>query len=292
MILLDGNQLSKTIRKEISDKVRNFCQTDIRPPHLAAVLLGDNPASEAYVRNKIKACEEVGFASTLIKKPASTTEEELLEIIYKLNTDNQIDGYIVQLPLPRHINEDHVNLAISPEKDVDGFHPNNFGRMALGLPAFHPATPAGIMMMLDRYGIETEGKHCVVLGRSNIVGTPISLLMSKKTKPGNATVSIVHSRSENLIGFTRSADILIAALGIPFFVKEDMVKSGVVVIDVGINRIQDPSAPKGSRLVGDVDFDGVSRKASAITPVPGGVGPMTITALISNTWDAYKRKQF
>lgn len=289
MILLDGNQLSKTIRKEISDKVRNFCQTDIRPPHLAAVLLGDNPASEAYVRNKIKACEEVGFASTLIKKPASTTEEELLEIIYKLNTDNQIDGYIVQLPLPRHINEDHVNLAINPEKDVDGFHPNNFGRMALGITAYHPATPAGIMMMFDRYQISTEGKHCVVLGRSNIVGTPISLLMSKKTKPGNATVTIAHSRTENLKEICLSADIIIAALGIPFFVKADMVKPNAVIIDVGINKIEDASNPRGYRLVGDVDFEQVKNKVSAITPVPGGVGPMTITALIENTWKAYSK---
>jgi methylenetetrahydrofolate dehydrogenase (NADP+)/methenyltetrahydrofolate cyclohydrolase len=265
----------------------DYCRNEFRPPHLAAVLVGNNPASQAYVKNKIKACEEVGFASTLIKKPDTISQSELLELIHELNQNKELDGYIVQLPLPRHIDEHEVNIAIDPLKDVDGFHPNNFGRMALGLPALKPATPKGIMMMFERYGIETEGKHCVVLGRSNIVGTPISLLMSKKTRPGNATVTMAHSKTHDLPGLCRSADIIIAALGIPLFVKEDMVKEGAVVIDVGINKIQDSNHPKGHRLVGDVDFERVSPKCSAITPVPGGVGPMTITALIDNTWEAF-----
>lgn len=213
----------------------------------------------------------------------------MIELIQGLNQNKDIDGYIVQLPLPRHINEEEINLAIDPAKDVDGFHPNNFGRMALGMPTFLPATPKGIMMMLDRYQVDTEGKHCVVLGRSNIVGTPISLLMSKKTKPGNATVTIAHSRSKNIKDLTLTADIIIVALGIPRFLKSDMVKPGTVVIDVGINKIEDPNHPKGYRLVGDVDFDEVSPLCSAITPVPGGVGPMTITALLDNTWKAFKK---
>lgn len=291
MILLDGNKLSTVIRKEIAIRVIDFCGKDLRPPHLAAVLIGDNPASQAYVRNKIKACEEVGFASTLIKKSESTTQAELLEIVHGLNSDPLLDGYIVQLPLPRHINEEEINLAIDPSKDVDGFHPNNFGRMALGMPSFLPATPLGIMMMLERYQIQTDGKHCVVLGRSNIVGTPIALLMSKKSKPGNATVTIAHSRTQNLKELTQSAQIIIAALGIPHFLKEDMVSQGVCVIDVGINKVEDPTNSKGYKLVGDVDFDNVKHKCSAITPVPGGVGPMTITALLENTWRAFKEKK-
>ncbi|MDQ3140921.1 MAG: bifunctional 5,10-methylenetetrahydrofolate dehydrogenase/5,10-methenyltetrahydrofolate cyclohydrolase [Bacteroidota bacterium] len=289
MLVLDGNQLSTVLRKEISDKVRQFCGIDTRPPHLAAVLVGDNPASQAYVRNKIRACEEVGYASTLIKKSANINQEDLLDIIKSLNDDPTIDGYIVQLPLPRHIDEEIINVAIAPEKDVDGFHPNNFGRMALGIPAFHPATPMGIMTMLDRYKIETEGKHCLVLGRSNIVGTPIALLMSKKTHPGNATVTIAHSRSHQLVEMCRNADIIIAALGIPKFLKRDMVKPGVVVIDVGINKVEDPQSPKGYKLVGDVDFEGLATVASAMSPVPGGVGPMTITSLLENTWKAYSK---
>ncbi len=287
MKLLDGVYLSGLIRREIAGRVMDYCRNEFRPPHLAAVLVGNNPASQAYVKNKIKACEEVGFASTLIKKPDTISQSELLELIHELNQNKELDGYIVQLPLPRHIDEHEVNIAIDPSKDVDGFHPNNFGRMALGLPALKPATPKGIMMMFERYGIETEGKHCVVLGRSNIVGTPISLLMSKKTRPGNATVTMAHSKTHDLPGLCRSADIIIAALGIPLFVKEDMVREGAVVIDVGINKIQDSNHPKGHRLVGDVDFDRVSPKCAAITPVPGGVGPMTITALIDNTWEAF-----
>ncbi len=287
MILLDGNKLSALIRKEMSINVMDYCGKNLKPPHLAAVLVGNNPASQAYVRNKIKACEEVGFASSLIKMPDSISQNELLDIVKELNQNPEVNGYIVQLPLPRHINEEEINLAINPTKDVDGFHPNNFGRMALGMPGFLPATPMGIMMMLDRYQIPTDGTHCVVLGRSNIVGTPIALLMSKKTKPGNATVTIAHSRTQHLAELTRSAQIIIAALGIPHFVKEDMVSPGTVIIDVGINKIEDPSHPKGYRLVGDVDFEKVKHKCSAITPVPGGVGPMTITALLQNTWKAY-----
>lgn len=290
MVLLDGNKLSAIIRKEIAARVIDYCGKELRPPHLAAILVGNNPASQAYVRNKIKACEEVGFASTLIKRPETITQVELIELVRELNINDEIDGYIVQLPLPRHINEEEVNLVIDPSKDVDGFHPNNFGRMALGLPSFLPATPMGIMIMLERYQIQTDGKHCVVLGRSNIVGTPIALLMSKKTKPGNATVTIAHSRTENIAELTRSAQIIIAALGIPFFIKEDMVSQGAVIIDVGINKIEDASNPKGYRLVGDVDFEKVKNKCSAITPVPGGVGPMTITALLENTWKAFKNK--
>lgn len=291
MILLDGNKLSEIIRKEIAIRVIDFCGKDHRPPHLAAVLVGNNPASQAYVRNKIKACEEVGFASTLIKKPETISQSELLNLIDSINEDPLIDGYIVQLPVPRHIDEVEINLRIDPNKDVDGFHPNNFGRMALGLSSFLPATPMGIMMMLDRYQIPTDGKHCVVLGRSNIVGTPITLLMSKKSKPGNATVTIAHSRTQNLSQITRSADIIIAALGIPYFVKADMVSDGVCIIDVGINRIDDANSSKGYRLVGDVDFENVKHKCSAISPVPGGVGPMTITALLENTWKAFREKK-
>ncbi|MEP7196806.1 MAG: bifunctional 5,10-methylenetetrahydrofolate dehydrogenase/5,10-methenyltetrahydrofolate cyclohydrolase [Saprospiraceae bacterium] len=289
MILLDGNHLSTIIRKEIALRVIDFCGKEFRPPHLAAVLVGKNPASQAYVRNKIKACEEVGFASSLIKKNETVTQQELLEIIDDLNKNPEIDGYIVQLPLPRHINEEVINLAIDPAKDVDGFHPNNFGRMALGMPSFVPATPMGIMLLLDRYEIPTDGKHCVVLGRSNIVGTPIALLMSKKTKPGNATVTIAHSRTNNLADLTRSAQIIVAALGIPHFLKEEMVSPGTVIIDVGINKVDDANSTKGYKLVGDVDFERVSPKCSAITPVPGGVGPMTITALLENTWKAFRK---
>lgn len=290
MLILDGNKLSGLIRKEIQDKVRLFCQNDVRPPHLAAVLIGDNPASQTYVRNKIKACDEVGFASTLIKKPSTTSQEELLYVIKSLNEDPEIDGYIVQLPLPRHIDEHVINLAIDPLKDVDGFHPYNFGKMALGLPALLPATPMGIMMMLDRYQIDTEGKHCVVLGRSNIVGTPISLLLSKKSKPGNATVTIAHSKTKNLKELCLQADIIVAALGIPEFLTGDMVREGAVIIDVGINRIEDANSAKGYRLVGDVNFQQVAPKVSAISPVPGGVGPMTITALMENTWRTFSKK--
>jgi methylenetetrahydrofolate dehydrogenase (NADP+)/methenyltetrahydrofolate cyclohydrolase len=290
MILLDGNYISSLIRAELAELVSPLKEAGKRPPHLAAVLIGDNPASQSYVKNKIRACEEVGYTSTLIHKPVEISESELLEIVKDLNANPEIDGYIVQLPLPRHIDEHSINLAIDPAKDVDGFHPYNFGKMALGLPSFHPATPMGIMMLLERYQIDTDGKHCVVLGRSNIVGTPIALLMSKKSKPGNATVTIAHSRTKNLKEMCLEADIIIAALGIPLFVKADMVKEGAIIIDVGINKLTDTETKRGYRLVGDVDFKTVAPKAYAITPVPGGVGPMTITALMKNTWQAYSLK--
>jgi len=286
--LLDGRALSKQIKLEIAKEVdlRKAAGKDI--PHLAAVLVGENPASESYVRNKVRSCEEVGFESTLIRKDESITEEELLCIIDNLNANDDVNGFIVQLPLPRHIDPEKVTLRIDPKKDVDGFHPNNFGKMAQGLDCFLPATPYGILLLLERAGIETNGKHIVVMGRSNIVGTPISILLSRKSNVGNATVSLTHSRTKNLEEFTRKADIIIAALGIPEFLKADMVKEGVVIVDVGINRIDDPSKKRGYRLVGDVDFEGVSAKASHMTPVPGGVGPMTVTALMLNTLKAVK----
>lgn len=286
--LIDGKKLANTIKEEIAIDVKKLRGNGGKIPHLAAVLVGEDAASQVYVRNKVRSCEQVGFESTLIRKDSSTTEEELLEIVEELNNDPDIDGFIVQLPLPKHINEEKVTLAINPKKDVDGFHPANFGRMAQGLPAYLPATPFGIMQMLDRYNIEVEGKECVVLGRSNIVGTPISILLSRKARPGNATVSLCHSRTKDLKAHTLRADIIIAAIGIPEFVKGDMVKDGVVIIDVGINRVDDATAKRGYRLKGDVAFDEVAPKASFITPVPGGVGPMTVTSLLMNTLKACK----
>ena len=290
MNIIDGKKLAETIKLEIAEDVKKILQEGKRPPHLAAVLVGDNPASQVYVRNKVRSCEQVGFKSTLIRKEADISEKELLEIVEELNENPEIDGFIVQLPLPKHINEEEITLAIDPKKDVDGFHPANFGRMAQGLPAYLPATPFGIMQMLDRYDIEVEGKECVVLGRSNIVGTPISILLSRKARPGNATVVLCHSRTKDLITHTRRADIIIAALGIPQFLKADMVKEGVVIIDVGINRIEDATRKKGSRLVGDVQYNEVAAKAKYITPVPGGVGPMTVTSLLMNTLKANRKE--
>ena len=290
MNIIDGKKLAETIKLEIAEDVKKILQEGKRPPHLAAVLVGDNPASQVYVRNKVRSCEQVGFKSTLIRKEADISEKKLLEIVEELNENPEIDGFIVQLPLPKHINEEEITLAIDPKKDVDGFHPANFGRMAQGLPAYLPATPFGIMQMLDRYDIEVEGKECVVLGRSNIVGTPISILLSRKARPGNATVVLCHSRTKDLITHTRRADIIIAALGIPQFLKADMVKEGVVIIDVGINRIEDATRKKGSRLVGDVQYDEVAAKAKYITPVPGGVGPMTVTSLLMNTLKANRKE--
>jgi len=286
--LLDGRALSKQIKSEIAKEVDFLKATGKDIPHLAAVLVGENPASESYVRNKVRSCEEVGFESTLIRKDESITEDELLSIIDNLNANDDVNGFIVQLPLPRHIDPIKVTLRIDPKKDVDGFHPNNFGKMAQGLDCFLPATPYGILLLLERAGIETNGKHIVVMGRSNIVGTPISILLSRKSNVGNATVSLTHSRTKNLEEFTKKADIIIAALGIPEFLKADMVKEGVVIVDVGINRVEDATKKKGYRLVGDVDFAGVSTKASYMTPVPGGVGPMTVTALMLNTLKAVK----
>lgn len=287
MQLLDGKVLSSKIKSEIKGAVKEIVKRGDRPPHLAAVLVGDNPASRAYVGNKVRSCEEVGFKSTLIHRSADVSQEEILEIVKQLNDDAGIDGFIVQLPLPKHINEEAITLAIDPRKDVDGFHPLNFGRMAQGLSAFLPATPYGILLLLERNGIETSGQHVVVVGRSNIVGTPISILMSRKGKNGDATVTLTHSRTRDLKSITLQADIIIAAIGIPNFITADMVRDGVTVIDVGINRVEAPERKSGSRLVGDVDFDAIAPKSLAITPVPGGVGPMTVTALMLNTLASY-----
>ena len=286
--IIDGKLLSQTIKKEIAVEVAELKAAGGKIPHLAAVLVGADPASKVYVRNKVQSCEEVGFESTLIRKDDSITEAELLEIIAELNADDDIDGFIVQLPLPKHINEEKVTLAIDPRKDVDGFHPMNFGRMAQGLPSYLPATPFGILQMLDRYNIEVEGKHCVVLGRSNIVGTPISILLSRKASPGNATVVLCHSRTKNIKNYLLEADIIVAAIGRANFVTADMVKDGAVIIDVGINRVEDASRKRGYRLAGDVDYENVAPKCKLITPVPGGVGPMTVTSLLMNTLKSCK----
>ena len=290
MQLLDGKLLSENIKAEIAAEVEIIRQKGGKTPHLAAVLVGENPASQVYVSSKIKSCEQVGFKSTLVQRNADITEAELLEIVKGLNNDPDVDGFIVQLPLPKHINEEKITLAIDHRKDVDGFHPVNFGRMAQGMPAFLPATPFGIMEMIRRYNIETAGKHCVVLGRSNIVGTPMSLLLSRKGYPCDCTVTLTHSRTRDLPAEVRRADIVVAAIGIPQFVKGDWVKEGAVVIDVGINRIPDATKKSGSRLVGDVDFDEVAPKCSHITPVPGGVGLMTVTALLLNTLKACRKE--
>lgn len=288
MILLDGKKISSEIKVEIASEVKAIINSGKNAPHLVAVLVGDNPASETYVNAKIKACSEVGFQSSLVKLPATVTEKELLKEIEKLNNDIGVTGFIVQLPLPKHIDENKVLLAVAPEKDVDGFHPFNFGKMALNLPSFLPATPYGIIQILNRYKIETAGKHCVVIGRSNIVGMPISILLARNAYPGNCTVTIAHSRTKNLKELTLKADILIAAIGKPEFVTADMVKEGAVVIDVGINRVEDKTKKSGFRLTGDVKYDEVSSKCSAITPVPGGIGPMTIVSLLKNTLLAAK----
>ena len=283
MAILDGKQLAQTIKAELRTEVESIQKQGGKIPHLVAVLVGENPASQAYVRNKVRSCEEVGFQSTLIHRPADISEKELLEIVEQLNHDSSVDGFIVQLPLPKHIDEHKITLAIEPRKDVDGFHPVNFGRMAQGLPCYLPATPMGILEILRRYDIPTAGKEVVVLGRSNIVGTPISVLLSRKGYPGDATVTMCHSRTTDLKAHTLQADIIIAAIGVPEFVKGDMVKEGAVVIDVGINRVEDPTSKTGYKLVGDVDYAAVAPKASWITPVPGGVGQLTVVALLINT---------
>ena len=287
MELLDGKKTSTLVQEAIAEEVREIVAQGQRPPHLVAILVGDNGASMTYVNNKVTACERVGFASSVVNLPENVSQEDLLKEIEKLNEDKGIDGFIVQLPLPKHINEQEVLLAINPDKDADGFHPTNFGRMALGLEAFIPATPYGILELLSQYKIPTDGKNVVVIGRSDIVGRPISILLSQK--PWNATVILTHSRTQNLAELTQKADIIIAALGIPNFLKAEMVKEGAVIIDVGITRVKDASAKKGFRIVGDVDFEHVKNKASYITPVPGGVGPMTIAMLMKNTLNAYKR---
>ena len=290
MELLDGKLCSEQIRREIKEEVDTIKTSGKRPPHLAAILVGDDGASQNYVSMKVKDCEEVGFDSTLIQFDVNVSEEELLNKIPELNADNTIDGFIVQLPLPDHIDDNKVILAIDPKKDVDGFCPENIGKLCLGLPTFVSATPNGIMELLRRYQIKTEGKHCVVLGRSNIVGTPIAILMSRNNDTGNATVTIAHSRTKNLKEICRSADILIVAIGKTKFVTADMVKEGAVVIDVGQTRVPDKSRESGFRNVGDVDFDTVKDKCSFITYVTGGVGPMTRASLLQNTLIANQRR--
>ncbi len=283
MTILDGKKTSNQIKEEIAAQVAQMKANGQRPPHLAAVLVGNDGASLTYVGSKVRSCEKIGFKSTLIHLPESTSEAELLSQIVSLNNDNNLDGYIVQLPLPKHINEEKILLAVDPKKDVDGFHPTNFGRMALEMETFIPATPFGIMELLKRYEVETQGKHTVVIGRSHIVGRPMSILMSRKGNPGNSTVTLTHSRTQDIEKFTREADIIISALGIPNFLKADMVKQGAVVIDVGITRVPSEHHPKGYQIVGDVDYEAVKDKTSFITPVPGGVGPMTIAMLLKNT---------
>ena len=288
MQILDGKKTSEDIKKEIAAEVQQMKANGEKVPHLAAVIVGTNGASLTYVGSKVRSCEQIGFDSTLVSLPEDITEAALLNKIKDLNEDDNLDGYIVQLPLPKHIDEEKILMAIDPDKDVDGFHPANFGKMALEMETFLPATPFGIMQLLERYKVETSGKHTVVIGRSHIVGRPMSILMSRKGYPGDSTVTLTHSRTKNLEEYTKKADIIITALGVPEFLKADMVKDGVVIIDVGITRVDDASNPKGYVIKGDVDFDGVSKKSSFITPVPGGVGPMTIAMLLQNTLLARK----
>ena len=285
MIILDGKKTSGEIKDEIAFSVKEIVSNGLRPPHLAAVIVGEDGASLTYVGSKVRACNRVGFDSTLIKLSEKISESELLLKVKELNENDNIDGYIVQLPLPSHIDTQKILMAVDPDKDVDGFHPTNFGKMALNLPTFISATPYGIIELLDRYNVETSGKHTVVIGRSDIVGRPISILMSRKSKIGNSTVTLAHSRTKNIKELTLQADIIISALGVPNFVTEDMVKDGVVIVDVGITRVKNDSK-KGYEIVGDVDYVNVSKKASFITPVPGGVGPMTIAMLLKNTLQA------
>ncbi|HRP88985.1 MAG TPA: bifunctional 5,10-methylenetetrahydrofolate dehydrogenase/5,10-methenyltetrahydrofolate cyclohydrolase [Edaphocola sp.] len=289
MQLLDGKKVSESILSEIKEKVAAKIKSGGKAPHLAAILVGEDPASQTYVGSKVKTCDFLGFKSTLNRLSANTSENELLALIEKYNVDADIDGILVQLPLPKHISEEKVINTIHPDKDVDGFSPNSIGKMVLGQDTFIPATPNGIMMLLEYYNIDTVGKHCVVIGRSNIVGTPMSLLMSRNSNPGNCTVTLTHSKTKNLKELCLEADIIVAAIGRPKYVTADMVKAGAIIIDVGINRIEDASKKSGFRLVGDVDFDAVKEKASFITPVPGGVGKMTICALMQNTLKACKQ---
>ena len=289
MKLIDGKKIADGLKKEIAKENAAIIDAGGTAPHLAAILVGDDPASATYVAGKDKACRSVGITSSLYHYPANITEEALLKAVDFLNDDDDVNGFIVQLPLPKHIHADTVLQRINPAKDVDGFHPVNIGRLALGLPSYVPATPAGIMLLLEESGIETKGKHVVMVGRSNIVGTPMAILISRKTNPGNSTVTLCHSETQNLQEITRQADILIVAIGQPKFVTADMVKEGAVVIDVGIHRIEDKSE-KGYHLCGDVDFKEVSKKCSHITPVPGGVGPMTVLGLLLNTMKAYNKE--
>ncbi len=283
MTIIDGKKISDDIKLEIANQVKDIVSKGNRPPHLAAILVGHDGGSETYVAHKIRACEQCGFKSTLLRFEEDVTEQELLQAIKSLNDDDSVDGFIVQLPLPKHINEQNIIEAIDYKKDVDGFHPINVGRMSIGLPCFKSATPAGIMMLLERYNIDTKGKKCVVLGRSNIVGKPVATLLMQKGNPGNATVTVCHSYTPDIKEICLQSDIIIAALGSPEFVKADMVKEGAVIIDVGTTRVKDNSRKSGYKLTGDVDFENVSKKCSYITPVPGGVGPMTIVSLMNNT---------
>jgi methylenetetrahydrofolate dehydrogenase (NADP+)/methenyltetrahydrofolate cyclohydrolase len=290
MQLLDGKKTAEDIKSEIAVEVQKMKNNGEKVPHLAAVIVGNDGASLTYVGSKVRACERVGFESTLVKLPSTTSETELLKKIKELNEDDNIDGFIVQLPLPEQIDEQKVLMAVSPSKDVDGFHPENFGKMALDMSTFIPATPYGILELLERYGVETKGKHTVVIGRSHIVGRPMSILMGRKGFPGNSTVTLTHSYTKNIEEITIQADIIITALGVPNYLKANMVKDGVVVIDVGITRVPDETKEKGYVITGDVDFENVSKKASFITPVPGGVGPMTIAMLLKNTLLAREMK--
>jgi len=289
MILLDGKKTANDIKEEIAVEVASLISAGGKKPHLAAILVGSDGASETYVNAKVKACNKVGFQSTLVRFTNDVTEEELLAEVEKINNNSDIDGLIVQLPLPKHIDEMKVTETILPSKDVDGFHPANIGRMALNFPAFLPATPAGILELLERYEVETSGKHCVVIGRSHIVGSPMSILMARNSNPGNCTVTLTHSRTKNLKEITKTADILIVALGKAEFVTTDMVKEGVCIIDVGITRVKSDKTKSGWKLLGDVDFEKVKEKSSFITPVPGGVGPMTIAMLLKNTLVSAKK---
>lgn len=289
MELLDGKKISAQIKEEIAAEVNKMKDRGEKVPHLAAVIVGNDGASLTYVGSKVKACEQVGFQSTLIRMPGTTSEVELLKKIEELNNDDAIDGFIVQLPLPPQIDTQEVIMAVHPDKDVDGFHPTNFGKMALDMSTFIPATPFGILELLERYNVQTQGKHTVVIGRSHIVGRPMSILMGRKGFPGNSTVTLTHSHTKNITQITSQADIIISALGQPYFLKAEMVKDDAVVIDVGITRMLDETSPKGYKIVGDVDFENVSKKASYITPVPGGVGPMTIAMLLKNTLLARER---
>ncbi len=290
MELIDGKKIANDIKQEIAQEVAEMVASGKKRPHLAAVLVGHDGGSETYVSHKVKACEQCGFESTVVRYEADVTEEELLSAIAKLNADSNVDGFIVQLPLPKHINEQKIIEAVDPRKDVDGFHPINVGRMSIGLPCFVSATPQGILELLSRYGIQTKGADCVVLGRSNIVGKPVASLLMQKTVPGDATVTVCHSRSRDIKEHCRRADIIIAALGVPGFLTEDMVKEGAVVIDVGTTRVPSTETKSGFRLKGDVDFEHVAPKCSFITPVPGGVGPMTIVSLMKNTLLAAQHK--
>jgi methylenetetrahydrofolate dehydrogenase (NADP+)/methenyltetrahydrofolate cyclohydrolase len=289
MIILDGKKVSNDIKNEITTHVEKMKAKGEKVPHLAAVIVGNDGASLTYVNSKVKACERVGFKSTMIRMSSTTSEIELLEKIQELNNDDDIDGFIIQLPLPKQIDTQKVLMTVNPDKDVDGFHPTNFGKMALDMSTFIPATPFGILELLERYGVETDGKHTVIIGRSHIVGRPMSILMGRKGFPGNSTVTLTHSHTKNITQITSQADIIISALGVPGFLKAEMVKDDAVIIDVGITRVPDETTEKGYYITGDVDFENVSKKASYITPVPGGVGPMTIAMLLKNTLLARER---